>query len=166
LKYSASECSGESSGGEKSANLVTLGAKGELRVERLPLQPLHDSVVLRGTLVEIASTENRAAHKNDYVYAVVTDEDEPHDAGAVLQSAYERFLTLQFDNSRTRAASDSLQPLEGLALQGREVNINDADELFKLFQEHYRQHYQGREMSDAEAAEAKRRLNAGAGGES
>jgi exonuclease SbcD len=152
LKYSASEC-----GGAKSANLVTLGAKGDVSVELIPLEPLHDSARLRGTLAEITSPENCAAHQDDYVYAVLTDEVEPADPASLLRHCFPLFLTLQFDNSRTQAANGAALPFDG-----KEVNLNDADELFRLFAEHFK-NYHGRDMTDDEMKEAAARL---AGGES
>lgn len=104
LKYSRSEA-----WNAKSATLVELGPKdgqelAEIRVEALPLEPLHDLRELRGTLDELREPEVLAAGgREDYVYVTLTDEEPPLDANALVRQSYPNLMQLDFDNSHTRA---------------------------------------------------------------
>ena len=120
LKYSLSEWRGQ-----KSAALVELGEPGtEPAIELVPLVPLHDLRRIRGPLERLLSPEVADADgvsRDDYIYAVLTDENPEVDAMARLRDAYPNVMSLEYDNARTRAAGlaedaapaeDSASPLE------------------------------------------------------
>lgn len=120
LKYSLSEWRGQ-----KSAVLVELGeAGGEPATELVPLVPLHDLRRVRGPLERLISPEVADAEgvsREDYLYAVLTDENPEVDAMARLRNVYPNVMSLEYDNARTRAAGlaedaapadDSANPLE------------------------------------------------------
>lgn len=120
LKYSLSEWRGQ-----KSAVLVELGeAGGEPATELVPLVPLHDLRRVRGPLERLISPEVADAEgvsREDYLYAVLTDENPEVDAMARLRNVYPNVMSLEYDNARTRAAGlaedaapadDSASPLE------------------------------------------------------
>ncbi len=104
LKYSFSEHAA------KTVPLVTLGAKPEtgvacVEIELLSLSPLHDLREIRGPLVELTeSSVVAAAPADDYLHVTLTDENPPADALEKLRACYPNIMTLDFDNSRTRAA--------------------------------------------------------------
>lgn len=84
LKYSFSEVKGN-----KSVNLVTLGAKGEVNVEKMPLKPLKEMRVLEGALDEILTRGlTETGGQQDYIQAVLTDEVELLDPMSSLRSIY------------------------------------------------------------------------------
>ena len=62
-------CSVSEAGQQKAILMVTLGAKGDVRVDELPLTPLRQVRVLRGTLEEVLEQGC-----DDYVSAVLTDQ--------------------------------------------------------------------------------------------
>ena len=98
LKYSVSEA-----GWEKSVSEVSLGAKGEAEVIKLPLKPLHDVRKIQGTLSELTSPlVLAAADPEDYVSVVLTDEEELFEPGQALARVYPRMLEWRVENSRTR----------------------------------------------------------------
>lgn len=104
LKYSFSEHA------DKTVPLVTLQAKPaedevQVSVELLPLVPLHDMREIRGPLAVLTGSEVvKAAPADDYLHVTLTDENPPADALDVLRACYPNIMTLDFDNSRTRAA--------------------------------------------------------------
>lgn len=120
LKYSLSEWRGQ-----KSAVLVELGEAGaEPGVELVPLVPLHDLRRVRGPLERLLSPEvadTAGTSREDYLYAVLTDENPEVDAMARLRNVYPNVMSLEYDNARTRAAGiaedaapadDAASPLE------------------------------------------------------
>jgi exonuclease SbcD len=99
LKYSFSEANDK-----KSATLVTLGAKGDVTVQLLPLAPLRDVRELRGSYAWLTLRQNYLGTAvDDYLRITLTDEDDVPDAMAKLQVIYPNLLNLIYDNARTRA---------------------------------------------------------------
>lgn len=98
LKYSVSEA-----GWEKSVTEVTLGKKGEVSVERIPLLPLHNVRKIQGTLEELTSPAVLSqGDPEDYVSVVLTDEEDLYEPGQALARVYPRMLEWRAENSRTR----------------------------------------------------------------
>ena len=78
----------------KTATVVELGAKGEVRLNELPLSPLRPVRRLKGPLEALLQSAERSG---DYIYAVLTDETPPLDAAARLRSVYPNLARLEFD---------------------------------------------------------------------
>ncbi|MDO5042211.1 MAG: exonuclease SbcCD subunit D [Slackia sp.] len=129
LKYSASEIRYP-----KSAPLVTLGAKGDVDIELIPLVPIRDMREIKGPLEELVSDETIAAlsegERNDYVCVVLTDEFTPIDALSALRAVYPNVLSISFDNTRTSTTNDAPRNV-----------LEDADRLnpIELFERFYRE---------------------------
>lgn len=128
LKYSLSEASRK-----KSITVVELGAGrasknsdcasensdcasensglADLSIREIPLVPLHDVRKIRGTFAELVSAEFREQEvragrsPDDYVYVELTDENDVPDAALRLRTVYRNFMTLTYDNARTRSQS-------------------------------------------------------------
>ena len=101
LKYSFSE-----KDQEKSVALVELGAKGDISVSALPLTPRRDMRVIRGTYAELTLRENyEETNTDDYIHAVLTDENDIPNALARLRSIYPNLMKLDYDNLRTRSSA-------------------------------------------------------------
>jgi len=97
LKYSVSEAAWE-----KSVTEVTLGKKGEVSVEKIPLKPLRDVRQIKGKLSLLTSEETlHAAPPTDYVSVILTDEEELYEPGAALARVYPNLLEWRVENSRT-----------------------------------------------------------------
>jgi exonuclease SbcD len=95
LKYSLSE-----ENHEKSVTMVELGAKGDLKLTLLPLQPKHELRSIRGAFSQLHDT---ALSTEDYIYAILTDEEEIHEAIGKLRVIFPNLMEMRYDNTRTRA---------------------------------------------------------------
>lgn len=98
LKYSFSEASHY-----KSVTVVELGAKGELTLHTVPLTPLHDMRMIRGSFAEVtdkAFYEGTAT--DDYLQVTLTDEEDIPEAIGKLRVIYPNIMKLSYDNTRTR----------------------------------------------------------------
>ena len=100
LKYSFSE-----KDQEKSITVVVLGEKGSVSISTLPLTPQHDMREVRGTYDELTLRGNYAGtNTDDYIHAVLTDENDIPNAFSRLQSIYPQLMKLDYDNRRTRTS--------------------------------------------------------------
>ena len=100
LKYSFSE-----KDHIKSVTVAELGKKGSLAVRQVPLKPRHDLREIRGTYAELTLRQNyEGTETDDYLRAVLTDEEDVPDAMARLRTIYPNIMRLEYDNTRTRAS--------------------------------------------------------------
>lgn len=98
LKYSFSEAEQE-----KSVTVAELKEKGEVTLSTVPLIPLHDVRVLRGTYLEVTAKDfYRDMDREDYVKVILTDEEDIPDGMQKLRVFYPNLMRLEYDNSRTR----------------------------------------------------------------
>ena len=98
LKYSFSE-----KNHHKSVTVIELLAKGEIRIETVPLKPLHDLREIRGAYEEVMSKSfYEGTDVTDYLHIVLTDEEDVPDAMAKLRIIYPNLMRLTYDNKRTR----------------------------------------------------------------
>lgn len=106
LKYSLSE-----EKQRKAAVLTELRAKNEaLRVETLPIQPIHEVKSLRGTLAELTD----GVFDLDYVFVTLTDEQPPMDATGSLLLSYPNLVQHRIENSRSmeKTAPNALESVD------------------------------------------------------
>ena len=123
LKYSFSEVKGN-----KSVNIVTLGVKGDISVEKVALKPLKEMRVLEGTLEELLA-EGLADEKGqqDYIQAILTDEVELLDPMSSLRSVY--------PNTMQIVLKKHLKEKEDTFTLGLTVTKRSTEELFCDFYE-------------------------------
>ena len=139
LKYSLSE-----KDQEKSITVVELGEKGSVLISTLPLTPQRDMREVRGTYDELTLRRNYAGtNTDDYIHAVLTDENDLPNALARLRSIYPNLMKLDYDNLRTRTSAV-------IAAQERCRTMTEAE----LFAELYEKQ-NGQKMSDEQNAYAK-----------
>lgn len=100
LKYSFSEAKYD-----KSVNIVTLNAKGDVDVRREKLTPLHEMRQLKGTLQQIMEaaqadiSENGSNAVNDsYVQVRLTDETALYDPIGTLRTVYPNIMQLLLED--------------------------------------------------------------------
>lgn len=99
LKYSVSELNHD-----KVMPLISLGKKGEIEIENVPLVPARDLRQIRGTLDRIMTmSKNDPNCMEDFIDIILTDEDEVMNAMATLRSVYPNVLKITYDNKATRA---------------------------------------------------------------
>lgn len=96
LKYSASEADRD-----KSAPLVTLGKKGDVTIEYVPLVPRRDVRCLKGPLMQLLENAPEEG-REDYIFAVLTDDDVVNDAMGVIRRVYPNTVQVRYDNSFTK----------------------------------------------------------------
>ena len=98
LKYSFSECRQQ-----KSVTMVELGEKGTTEIRTVPLKPLHDMRVIRGTYMEVtAKSFYEGTNQSDYLKIILTDEEDIPDGLQKLRIIYPNLMRLEYDNCRTR----------------------------------------------------------------
>jgi exonuclease SbcD len=102
LKYSFSE-----KDHHKSVTVVELGEKGDVTIRTVPLVPKHDLREIRGSYMELtAKSTYEGTDTEDYIHAVLTDEEDVLDAMARLRSIYPNIMKLTYDNRRTRTNAE------------------------------------------------------------
>lgn len=97
LKYSFSEVNHK-----KSVPIIELKEKGDIDIELVDLVPIRDMRVIKGKLDSLLDKEVVSlGNKEDYISAVITDEDYIMDAIGKLRSVYKNILRLEYQNKRT-----------------------------------------------------------------
>ena len=107
----------------KAALLVEIGPKSERHIEKIPFEPPHRMRTITGKLADVAAPEN---HSDDYVYAVLTDEDVLLDPLGALRMTYPRLMGMRIRTSRTNE-------------EAAEVENTDAENLTPM--EHFQAFY-------------------------
>ncbi len=98
LKYSFSE-----KDHEKSITVVELLKKGEVKISEIPLVPRRDLREIKGSYADLTLKENyENTNTEDYIHAVLTDENDVIDAIGKLRVIYPNLMKLSYDNKRTR----------------------------------------------------------------
>ncbi len=93
LKYSFSEAKQK-----KSVTMVTMGEKGQVSYELIPLTPARDMVEIKGPIHALIDPKYRT---ENYIHATLTDEENIVDAIGMLRNIYPNIMRLDFENSRT-----------------------------------------------------------------
>ena len=93
-----------------------MGEKGSVAVRTEELVPLHDMVELKGTYSELTFRPfyEDTSWQEDYVHAILTDEEDVPDAMARLRAVYHNLMKLDYDNRRTRTGET---PVEAVAVE-------------------------------------------------
>ena len=109
LKYSFSE-----KNHIKSVNVVSLGEKGDVKIQIEPLVPKHDMREIKGTYNELTLKSNyEGTNTDDYMSIILTDEEDVPDAIGRLRTVYPNIMKLNYDNARTRN-STSIKKIESI----------------------------------------------------
>ncbi|MBQ0027290.1 MAG: exonuclease SbcCD subunit D [Lachnospiraceae bacterium] len=99
LKYSFSE-----KDHKKSVTIVEIGKKGSVKIRETELIPLHDLREIRGNYEQLTLKKNyEGTNTEDYIHAVLTDEEDIVDAIGKLRVIYKNLMKLSYDNKRTSA---------------------------------------------------------------
>lgn len=132
LKYSFSETKQE-----KSVTVVEIQEKGSLDVRTVPLVPRRDMRVIKGTFDEVISKEmSSGGAADDYIHAILTDDEEIPEAMGRLRSVYPNIMSLEYRNSRTGSS------------HGKMDSADAENKLpIELFEEFYR-FSNGRDMTE------------------
>ncbi|MCR4890895.1 MAG: exonuclease SbcCD subunit D [Lachnospiraceae bacterium] len=96
LKYHADEA-----GDNKSIPIVTLGKKGEVKIELKQLKPRRDLRCLKGTLKQLLDPKV-VNGTDDYIFVTLTEEDIIPDAMGIFRQTYPNTMQIRYENSHTR----------------------------------------------------------------
>ncbi len=132
LKYSLGEVNDS-----KSAQLVTLGEKGQIDIELLPLKPLREMRHLKGKLRQLLA---HVSDPDDYIYATLTEEAPVSNVMHIFRQYYPNTMQIMYDNAYTEEMPETVQ------LQASEEKTFE-----QIFSDFYRAMY-GCEISDEELA--------------
>lgn len=122
IKYSFSEVCHK-----KSVIIGEWDENGKLIVERVSITPVHDMRKIRGKLEELTAPDVvTAADEQDYLLAVLTNEEELVDAIGTLRSVYPNIMQIQMERGKSR---DSGEAESG----GADWKEKSPYELFELF---------------------------------
>lgn len=111
LKYSLSEANHT-----KSVAVVDIPENKKIEIRTVPLVPMHELREVKGTFDELMDRRNyEGTAVDDYLYVVLTDEDDVPDALGKLRTVYPNVMKLGYDNTRTRVTQtiDDGAVLEG-----------------------------------------------------
>ena len=137
LKYSLSEVNDK-----KSVTLVELFEKGRVQINRIPLTPLRDLSLIKGSYNEITARSfyDGRGITGDYLGVCLTDELDVPDAISKLRVIYKNLVKLWYENSRTANMQKLCDQEDGLSRDPME-----------LFEEFYRLR-NGNDMTEAQHA--------------
>lgn len=122
VKYSFSEVHHN-----KSVILGEWDERGELIIERIPLTPVHDMRKIRGKLANLIAPEVVAeADEQDYLLAILTNEEDLVDAIGTLRSVYPNIMQMQVERETQQAGQDQEQ-------RGADWKEKSPYELFEQF---------------------------------
>lgn len=125
LKYSFSEVHQN-----KSLTVIDFKEKENLKIDLIPLKPLRDMRVIKGPIEELTKEENYSkTNREDYIRAIITNEEQVYDAIGQLRKIYPNVLRLDIENYKAKIDSEAkLSDLD---------NIKKKDEV-ELFNEFYK----------------------------
>lgn len=109
LAYSLSEINQD-----KTVPLIELKEKGTVKIDLLPLHPLHSMRHLKGRIEDLLNPQN-ITDPQDYIYVTLTDETVIPEAISRIRSYYPNTMKLDYMNSHTQAVTScaiSQQPYQ------------------------------------------------------
>lgn len=125
LKYSFSEVNHK-----KTMPILDFKKKGDIDIQLEELVPLRDMREIKGPIEELIKKENyETGNTNDYIRAIITNEEPVYDAIGQIRRIYPNTLKLEIKNSKT-----------ALSIEEQEnniENIKDKSEI-ELFNEFYK----------------------------
>ncbi len=133
LKYSLSEIEHN-----KTVTLVTMGPKGKVDIQELPLTPKRDLRHIKGRLEQLLQPEH-ITDPEDYIYVTLTDETPIDNAIGILQQYYPHTVSIDYERDKQ------------LGLQEDIVLPEDTKSFEQLIADFYHLVY-GTDITDAEMA--------------
>ena len=107
--------------------MLDFNEKNDITINKLPLYPLKDMRIIKDTLNNLLNSEEYTKYSDDYIYAIVTDEEELFDPIGQLRNIYKNILLLEIENTRS-------QYIENDLIFSTQIKEKDP---FLLFQEFY-----------------------------
>lgn len=123
LKYSLSEAKHH-----KSVTVIDIPENKKIELRTVELVPMRDLREIKGTFAELTDKAYyEGTPVEDYIYVVLTDEEDIPDALGKLRVIYPNIMKLRYDNTRTR--TDNIIE-EGAVLEGKQP-IDLFEELYE-----------------------------------
>lgn len=108
LKYSFSEAMHH-----KSAVLVNLYEKNKIEWDTIPLRPIHEMREIKGRIKDLTDPNHyERADRQDYIRAIVTDEQELYRPLDTLRHIYPNLLRLDFENARMQEQKKEIEEIQ------------------------------------------------------
>ena len=108
LKYSFSEVNHK-----KSVSIIDIGKKGNIDIEYVDLVPLRDMRVIKGKLDNLLSDDVvRLGNVDDYICAIITDDDYVMDVIGKLRSVYKNVLKVEYQNKRSLSNNNVMNVID------------------------------------------------------
>lgn len=121
LKYSFSEINHH-----KSLVMININKENKLTFELIPLKPLRDLREIKGPIEELIKKENyEETNTDDYIKAIITDEEPGYEPLARIRSVYPNTLKLEIRNSKTNTNNFELEKIERLKEKSTIELFND-----------------------------------------
>ena len=137
LKYSFSEVNQN-----KCLTILNFKEKGNLEINTsITIKPLRDMRVIKGPIEELTNEEvYRNTNIEDYIRAIITNEEQVYDAIGQIKKIYPNTLRLDIDNSKLKLSQD--------------IQMSDLDDIKKkneveLFNEFYK-YQNNQEMNEVQ----------------
>ncbi len=137
LKYSFSEVNQN-----KCLTILNFKEKGNLEINTsITIKPLRDMRVIKGPIEELTNEEvYRNTNREDYIRAIITNEEQVYDAIGQIKKIYPNTLRLDIDNSKLKLSQD--------------IQMSDLDDIKKkneveLFNEFYK-YQNNQEMNEVQ----------------
>lgn len=103
LKYSFSEVNQK-----KCLTILDFKEKDNLNTTFIPIKPLRDMRVIKGPIEELLKEENYiATNREDYIRAIITNEEPLYDAIGQIKKVYPNTLRLDIENSKVLASTQT-----------------------------------------------------------
>lgn len=102
-------CSVSEAGQQKGIVMVELGGKGNVKTSVIPLRPLHEVRIIKGSLEEILSQGSE-----DYVSVIVTDSPEKTDISARINEVFPNLLEIRRKISRNSKETRAYRADDGM----------------------------------------------------
>lgn len=93
LKYSKSEVYSA-----KTVTIITLGEKGSVTIDELPLHPMRDVRLLKGLDTELLHPEH-ITDPDDYIFVTLTNKEPIQNAMSLFQAYYPNTVGIEYDQS-------------------------------------------------------------------
>jgi exonuclease SbcD len=109
LKYSFSEVNHK-----KSVTCLEIKEKDSIVISQIPLHPIRDMRVIKDTIENLLHNEKyTGGNCEDYIHAIITDEDDIFDPIGKLRTVYRNVLLLETSNTKTRINENSRTSASG-----------------------------------------------------
>lgn len=123
LKYSFSEVNQR-----KSVSIIEFNVKNDIKIELVELNPLRDMRVIKGPIDKLLDKEIYSfGNRDDYINAIITDDDYIIDAIGKLRKVYKNILKIDYCNNRTVILDNDSYKIKD------NINLKNPLELFSDF---------------------------------